>query len=280
MINNNRYLIHYGVLGMKWGIRHDDDEPKNTKNSKNVDTAKDNSVNAPIYIKRLPDNNSIENIVSDVNPNHGIYGYNENCTRCTIAAALRYKGYDVTASAGYTDFNMNDTVEKVFKDSQSIYHLVRYKESVDDIKAAIIESCCNGTDKAFGSITVSWKDVGYAHIFNWIYEDGEVIFLDGQNGKSGDELDCYWDQVKIGSKCRITRLDNCEIDWDAASDFVENNYKEDYMQDERKIPKSTTRTEKAKNFITGVYDRSIDTTKSYIAKGEKFVNGIVGIFKK
>lgn len=160
------YIVHYGVLGMKWGIRHDKD--------------KGSGRNAPINIKRLTDRSAANGIVGGTNPNYGRVGYNMNCSFCCIASALRYKGYDVTAKASdYGDSSLVN-IHKAFN-GVHVYTRSAGKvcQTVDETKEAIKRSCCKDTDNAYGYISVQWNDGG-GHAFNWIYKDGGVMFVDGQ----------------------------------------------------------------------------------------------------
>lgn len=139
--------------------------------------------------------------VGKVNPSYGAVGqwpevwgttkpYTINCARCSMALPLRKLGYDVQAGAGgyrpsEGGFNTAVAVSRWQRDGKPVmleYGRTRSGNPSDKVTLTALRQMPEGS---FGVIRCSWKTRG-GHVWNWEVSDGQLIFWDGQIGRSVD----------------------------------------------------------------------------------------------
>jgi hypothetical protein len=128
IIEEDIYLEHFGVKGMKWGVRKSsspgltedqavlatygaafvtlalvkggmhylDSGIRNAKKSKNIPFKENPKLKGTKSVKELE-----KDVVSQINPNHGLSGTKQNCRRATMAYEMRRRGYDVKATKSH-----------------------------------------------------------------------------------------------------------------------------------------------------------------------------------
>ena len=113
------------------------------------------------------------------NPNYakGDKTYRRNCGYCSATYEMRRRGYDVIANPKDTMY-VSDW-KKLFKDCTPI---PLKRSRIDVLLADIDEQLPKLGNGARGSIYVSWKNSELGHFFSWEVRDGQVMFIDGQNG--------------------------------------------------------------------------------------------------
>lgn len=161
------------------------------------------------------------------NPNFSnkTYEYTHNCQRCVPAWEYRQKGYDVIAqpcqAAGTHDtfrtspFSMwefnafdPDNTKRVQADREG-----NGKNKIIEF----LKECGNG---ARAEIVVSWEySPEEGHAFAAMNIDGEILFIDPQNGKSGEYVEQYFERVVKG-ETRWLRIDNLSLREGSRGDII------------------------------------------------------------
>lgn len=151
--------------------------------------------------------NKTSESVKVTNPAYPTKGTTQNCTQCTIAMAMREKGYDVKAA------KLNN---RYGHDSEYLFSKAFNSETIKVPKNTTAESLIdelgkNG-DGAYGNLTVRWA-YGGGHSMYWKNENGSTTIYDGQSGdsyKKGSKE--YYNMIScaITNMSEYNRLDNCE----------------------------------------------------------------------
>ena len=142
-----------------------------------------------------------------VNPDYPNGDTVQNCIMCTMAMAMREKGYDVKANTsphGFYDENAN----KFFKNGGQLSK-IKAKKSSDIINQLNTEG-----DGAYGNLVVKWQ-LGGAHSVFWKNEGGKTRIYDGQSGQEYDVENPKFSKFlkSISAQgARYSRLDNAEPD--------------------------------------------------------------------
>lgn len=127
--------------------------------------------------------------------------YKENCCNCAVAFELRRRGYDVEALGGH-GIQVKDW-KRLFANNTSTYHYVE-EEGLSPLENVTKQLMKHG-EGARGSIFVEWKTKEEGHYFSWEIKNGEIRFVDSQNGLL--DVSSYFDRV-IPSSIIATRWDN------------------------------------------------------------------------
>lgn len=124
-----------------------------------------------------------------------------------------------------------------------------------------------------GFITVTWKRGRSGHVFNVENRDGQVVYLDGQNGAI--DASSHWDQVTNDSNsCHIVRTDDLTprpggTNETGVSDWViertEKHLKADSIRQSKRSEKQAAAIKKPKNtdLIMGAAENGIDYARQY-----------------
>ena len=203
-------LEHYGVKGMKWGVRKADETKvkglelylislglmgiraaaSNIGNKKARDLANDETK----AIKKLSDAKKIvppESYLESMKNTNKTMSinkfYKNNCPNATLAYEVRRRGYDVKAkpdAQGLTSVEIRNAYN-IKKSDMSITNLnnpIKHKENSKKIQD-YFDSMPNGYR---GAITLKWE-MGYGgHVFNVEKQNNKIIFVDSQTGRQGE----------------------------------------------------------------------------------------------
>lgn len=120
--------------------------------------------------------------------------YQNNCGYCSVAYELLRRGYDVEANPlnGMYLYEWK-SLFKGFKP-----HGVTAKRKPTAL-AEMKQEIASWGDGARGGIFVIWDNRTWGHYFAVEVVDGEVVFVDGQNNKSGDYVEAYFKRAKPSS---------------------------------------------------------------------------------
>ncbi len=241
------YLMHYGVKGMKWGIRRYQDasgrltaEGKEHygKRSSASDTkegiiipvglmvyagmaviggaaiAIDSAVEAGkahARNKRLYKDDNPNKITPEnlkkVNPKWGDPQYSNNCTKCAATTELISRGISDYQAGKSNGGYSSKQYAKWFKGAK-----IKEVTSTETALRDHFDKLKSGNSGVLG---LTYEGGFSGHAIHWTkLPDGDVRFEDGQVGKSYN-LKEFMDTYKPASAvpCRVIRLDNCEPDY-------------------------------------------------------------------
>lgn len=137
------------------------------------------------------------------NPNYSKRGdYALNCGYCSATYEMRRRGCDVVANPKHTMF-VSDWLKLFDKATPINLTSTRTDALVEELK----QKCSAMGNGARGSLYVSWKGRTVGHFFSWEVKDGNVLFVDGQTGKT--DVTSYFEQVRP-TKTICVRWDNLE----------------------------------------------------------------------
>lgn len=145
------------------------------------------------------------------------FGRNHNCVSCAFATELRRRGFDVCSKEQTTNYKLTD-VMKVFGKPD------RFRgEKASELKQELLAQG-NGTR---GIIMGNYIDAEMgSHFFNYIIDNGKVLFLDGQANSITEFDKMFLDNEKdiwnIG-KTMFMRVDNKEPNIESLLNYVEPN---------------------------------------------------------
>lgn len=137
------------------------------------------------------DSRTLEDKYKHVNPNYkkdasslDKDGFNNNCVKCAIAFEANMRGNDVEANAfkfgDANDLDKSRSVEKAFnqKDSWDVGRSKK-EQTANEIEMMMKEDFGNGSRAII-------QELGSRrHTMNVINDNGKVIMVDAQSGKSG-----------------------------------------------------------------------------------------------
>lgn len=279
-------LMHYGILGMKWGVRKDKSTSGRIK--KFVTDAVDNiyipaaelltpfKTNSKYVENNLPTKAKVYSRDEDmkaVNPNYetGKLDYSMNCAYCTIAYDLRRRGYDVEAlpntSIGsidrelfifnaYEDFNVYSGISSASCELPS-----DNPEDAEKLEQEMIEKFGNDSR---GTFFIDWSNGG-GHAVTWEIDGNKVIIRDSQNGKKYS----LSDYMKYAKKIEYFRTDNLKP----------SKRVFEYVQPKGQYGPHNISSDKIGKLMNHTYNQKYFTkaVDKLISKGKQFIESI---FKK
>lgn len=256
-------LYHYGVLGMKWGVRKEYkpvgrktlqknrlmgvvkkkgntltivDSVLDRKSALNVD-ARLRENNPDYYLSEEEATKRFKNLrranmhLSEkqqlLATNHDAMSYERtiNCFECTIAYEMRKRGYVVQANTkpGGLGFQMLHAFD--VKDSFSVK-----SDTINNCYKELEATCLSYGDGARGMLGFNYDGESYGHAMTWIVENGKFRILDSQNAREDGSSTFMMGNGTV----EVYRLDNAEV-LPGVMDFVEpfeTTYKEQIKIDE------------------------------------------------
>lgn len=223
-----RRLQHYGVKGMKWGVRRTPEELGHRPSASKIDKP-DGSVNslelvllnlglvvlpvaaytaasnvgskkimakaseADLQITKLsqaakisPPESYKESAKNTNNTRSINKNYTNNCPHTTMAYELRRRGYDVKAKPAPKGMLISDIQKDYGNPERYVFTNLHRSLSYKPINDSLNHYFSELPDGYRGAATVFWKNVQSGHIFNVEKINGKVMFIDSQNGKSGE----------------------------------------------------------------------------------------------
>lgn len=241
------YLMHYGVKGMKWGVRrYQDKNGRLTAEGKEhygkgssasdtkegiiipvglmvyagmaviggaavaIDSAVE-GVKANARNKRLYKDNNPNKITPEnlkkVNPKWGDPQYSNNCTKCAATTELISRGISDYQAGKSNGGYSSKQYAKWFKGAK-----IKEVTSTETALRDHFDKLKSGNSGVLG---LTYEGGFSGHAIHWTkLPDGDVRFEDGQVGKSYN-LKEFMNEYKPASAvpCRVIRLDNCEPDY-------------------------------------------------------------------
>ena len=143
--------------------------------------------------------------MTKTNPDYPSEGTTMNCTYCTVAMALREKGYNVKAGTRTEGMDYELLFKKAFNSTPVNMKRGQTAQSMRDTLA-------KEGDGAYGNLVVHWK-AGGGHSVFWKVENGTTRIYDGQSGteytKDAFTLQDFTKYVNMNN-ISYNRLDNCK----------------------------------------------------------------------
>lgn len=149
---------------------------------------------------RAGDIPSVEEALSDTNPNYELgEEWQVNCQRCVPAYEMRRRGYDVSAMPCVDDEDYLSVCPfDVWVNPDIIC-------CMEDDRNTIVKEMSRWEDGARAQVVVIWKDTLAGHTFIAEKMNGEIRFVDPQDGNP--ECSEYFDEIEPGMT-RFCRIDN------------------------------------------------------------------------
>ena len=272
------FLEHYGVKGMKWGVRRSDAElarargGKVDKNSGTVGTpahailatmitaqsvrnvfesgnarvmrekgkrfmqgkSKEGvqyKKNSSLAKKNMSENELMDKVVKDINPDFGKFGANMNCRRCTMAYEMRRRGMDVKATKTTNARGQHGTGLRKATGAKTTYmqlgenkaYTVQRGDDGHSAAKATFSALSKQPNGSRGEVGMSWIFGGGHSVAYEIVNNKPVIF----DTQSGTKIKTPSDWSKAfqiqASEVTFTRLDNKQLNEQWLERWVKNN---------------------------------------------------------
>lgn len=211
------YLSHHGIKGQRKGIQNGPPYPLNRATHNRVvnygksDSAANNKRSSNTELSKY-----VIDRASGVNPEH----HTDNCKEVayTVASNIAFDRHDI-ATGRLMDGNLRDFMEALHPDIDPKYYIREKRpDNPNDVKQSAVDFIKrNYNDGAVGMIGVTFdrsklldpdNDIN-AHAFDWIIEDNNVKFLDGQSNKaSTDKIDNFFNSADPSKDIEYVLFDN------------------------------------------------------------------------
>lgn len=173
---------------------------------------KQNDLDNPYGFKRIIGEHSYEDDTRKVNPNYSLgREYQINCQRCVPTYEMRRRGFDVEAlprRETWDHLARGGGMLKIFKDVKTSEIMSKRKNKVQDELTNVLKSYGPGSRIA---IRIGWDySDRMGHVFIGENINGEIHFIDPQNGKT--DVSSYFSYMKLSgfNKSYYYRIDNLE----------------------------------------------------------------------
>lgn len=243
------HLMHYGIKGMKWGVRKDRYSGEGDLRTAAVELAMMTAISltpiAATLIKRplstLSDRAKRRgrqivqkitkkgNSVRDVkNPKQAMKNLNYkeinpvdgdmNCTACSVSTCLRLKGVKATAKKIGPQHG-DRVIRDCFKGSVTEYVNRPTKDRVVD---HILKTQPDGSYGIVNSpFSVNGRTANIGHSFNYLVDNGKVKFIDNQSDCDMNEMAKYMSAKGTLGAANITRLNDCDVNFKKLKRYVD-----------------------------------------------------------
>lgn len=179
---------------------------------------------------------SFQESIRKVNPHFYREDGMRNCFSCSLASVLRTKfGLDVKAIDSTKGIPLNELLD-VVKNKENIvsmhspqeggwrlsvpFNFDTTKSYFDNAENLLLKSFKDGSQ---GFCTVIWHEKygGGGHAFNWLIDNGKVVWYDAQRGVRNFVQDYkYFDKARSSAGFTAVRLDNADFDMDLLKKLV------------------------------------------------------------
>lgn len=243
-------LMHYGVKGMKWGVRRYQNKDGSLTSEGRThygikEQPTDKYIPAPaiaigamwiaevaliggvavaetavqahkekkLYKEEDNPNQLSRKALKKVNPKFGNAGYTENCSKCSVVTELASRGI-TEYTAGKGNGLPRDMHTKMFKGAKEV--------KVDvGTKTSLLKHFDKFPNGASGSYGFSYPNGMSGHSIHWTkLKNGQIRFEDGQTGKTYnmDDFFKHYNPAEARSSS-IIRLDNCKPNYDILEQY-------------------------------------------------------------
>ncbi len=247
---NNNYLQHYGVIGMRWGVRKQPEHSYNKRKRRRTNNRlligrgfvnKFLSRNVKVSDLKRIKNEQITDSVGKTNPgmllsqnaidsflNHQILEFNNyrkdlkagrlaNCGNCTIALDLRSKGYDVVAGTNKKGIRWED-YGKLTNSPMKMLDGSEYKGWAESSKQLMNQK--GSISDVEAAIKKQGKNssgtlgvIGLSgHFVHYKNQNGKITIHDGQLRKNYKSLDDFYNGNKVNKSYIPSRTLICRTD--------------------------------------------------------------------
>jgi len=169
-----------------------------------------------LELKLIEGEHGIRQDLAAINPDFPQSGHTRNCGNCAAAYELRRRGHDVEAKAGEVMF-LGDFAAMFDGINVQSSAMLSTTDAASETAQKIEQEILSWGEGARGFILGQWSDLDYGHYFSAEVNGGAVMFVDGQNGKSGVK---YLEKM-IPQEIHYARLDNLKFN-NSVANYVKN----------------------------------------------------------
>lgn len=207
------FLEHYGILGMKWGVRRTPEELGHLRGQGARKIEK--------KISRIEGPHTPDEDQAVINPkyNSNDLGYKTNCGNCSIAYDMRRRGFDVKAKRStdlrglrvkdvlscYTDPKTGKSPTSgvsTWDDMPYRYSSKQKTEAIDSLVRQLSDS-----KRTNGIAYFAWAGTLGGHFVNWDITNSKLTIRDAQTNKKRD----FKSDMDFCSGFLFVGTNDCEI---------------------------------------------------------------------